>query len=227
MEKQPRLLVSMRRYAHTMQNIIATGEFVVNFPSYDFTDDILEACRFYPKGVNEIDFMKMDAVPSQKVKPPTLSQCRQAIECTLDKFYELDATQGHAVGNIVNIVVDEELVGLSRPELAKAVDPVITLGDTGKKFFHWTRIGDIQVDEVKAPPAEEESRFAFEFSLDWEDGAVEQLQEVPLEVRAMVAEMAEGIVRNEGAERMTNKRFQKLIDEYTPPSLMDTMNFKK
>ena len=227
MEKQPRLLVSMRRYAHTMQNIIATGEFVVNFPSYDFTDDILEACRFYPKGVNEIDFMKMDAVPSQKVKPPTLAQCHQAIECTLDKFYELDATQGHAVGNIVNIVVDEELVGLSRPELAKAVDPVITLGDAGKKFFHWTRIGDIQVDEVKTPPAEEESRFAFEFSLDWEDGAVEQLQEVPLEVRAMVAEMAEGIVRNEGAERMTSERFQKMIDEYTPPSLMDTMDFKE
>jgi hypothetical protein len=146
MEKQPRLLVSMRRYAHTMQNIIATGEFVVNFPSYDFTDDILEACRFYPKGVNEIDFMKMNAVPSQKVKPP---------------------------------------------------------------------------------PAEEESRFAFEFSLDWEDGAVEQLQEVPLEVRAMVAEMAEGIVRNEGAERMTSERFQKMIDEYTPPSLMDTMDFKE
>ena len=50
---------------------------------------------------------------------------------------------------------------------------------------------------------------------------------MPLEVRAMVAEMAEGIVRNEGAERMTSERFQKMIDEYTPPSLMDTMDFKE
>ncbi len=226
MDKQPRLLVCMRRHAHTLQNIIATGEFVVNFPSYDYTDDILEACRFYPKGINELDYMAMDTVPSLSVKPPTLVQCRQAIECTLDRFYELDKTQGHAIGNIVNIMVDEELIGLSRPELAKAVDPVITLGDAGKRFFHWTRVGDIQVDEVKSPPAEEEARFAFEFGMHWEERAAKLLQAVPIEVRAMVAEMAEGIARDEGATAMTTDRFQKMVDEYTPPSLMETMDYK-
>ena len=226
MDGQPRLLVCMRRYAHTLQNIIATGEFVVNFPNYDHTDDILEACRFYPKGVNELEFMKMDTVASLSVKPPTLVQARQAIECTLDRFYELDATQGHAIGNIVNIMVDEELLELSRPELARAVDPVITLGDAGKRYFHWTRVGDIQVDEVKPPPAEEEVRFKFQMELEWQDGALKLLEEVPLEVRAMVAEMAEGIVQNEGATEMSNERFQRLVDEYTPPSLMDTFDYK-
>jgi flavin reductase (DIM6/NTAB) family NADH-FMN oxidoreductase RutF len=49
----PHVLLCVRRYAHTMQTIIATGEFIVNFPSYYYADDILEACRFYPKGVNE------------------------------------------------------------------------------------------------------------------------------------------------------------------------------
>ena len=208
MDKQPRVLLCMRRYAHTMQNIIATGEFVVNFPPYDQTDDILEACRFYPKGVNEIDFMAMGTVPSKSVKPPTLDQCHQAIECTLDKFYEIDKTQGHAVGNIVNIMVDEELIGLGRPELARAVDPVITLGDAGKRFFHWTRVGEIEVDEVKSPPAEEEVRFAFQFSIPWAEGAVSLLEAVPVDVRAMVAEMAEGIVKTEGDESMTVNRFQ-------------------
>lgn len=226
MDAQPRVLVCMRRHAHTMQNIIATGEFVVNFPSYDYTDDILEACRFYPKGVNELDFMKMDTVPSQSVKPPTLVQSRQAIECTLDRFYELDKTQGHAIGNIVNIMVDEELIEMSRPELAKAVDPVITLGDTGKRYFHWTRIGDIQVDEVKSPPAEEQERFKFKTQLDWQDGAWELLQAVPTEVRAMVAEMAEGIAKDDGESVMTDARFQKMVDDYTPPSLMDTFDHK-
>ncbi len=225
MDAQPRVLLCMRRHAHTMQNIIATGEFVVNFPPYEYTDDILEACRFYPKGVNELDFMKMDTVPSQSVKPPTLAQSRQAIECTLDRFYELDKTQGHAIGNIVNIMVDEELLDATRPELAKAVDPVITLGDAGKKFFHWTRIGDIQVDEVKSPPAEEQARFKFETKLEWEDGALQQLQQVPVEVRAMVGEMAEGIVTGEGASVVTDKRFQKMVDDYTPPALMDTFDY--
>jgi flavin reductase (DIM6/NTAB) family NADH-FMN oxidoreductase RutF len=225
MGEQPRVLLCMRRHAHTMQNIIATGEFVVNFPSYDFTDDILEACRFYPKGVNELDFMKMDTVPSLSVKPPTLLQSRQAIECTLDRFYELDKTQGHAIGNIVNIMVDEELVDATRPELAKAIDPVITLGDAGKKFFHWTRIGDIQVDEVKPPPAEEEARFKFEAKLVWDEGAMQLLKKVPVEVRAMVGEMAEGIALEEGASSMTNDRFQKMVDDYTPPALVDTFDY--
>lgn len=158
------------------------------------------------------------------MKPPTLVQSRQAIECTLDSFYELDQTQGHAIGNILNIMVDEELLELSRPELARAVDPVITLGDAGKKYFHWTRVGDIQVDEVKSPPAEEELRFKFQMELEWQDGALKLLEAVPIEVRAMVAEMAEGIVKNEGAAEMTNERFQRLVDEYTPPSLMDTFD---
>ena len=123
----------------------------MNFPNYDHTDDILEACRFYPKGVNELEFLQMDTVASPSVKPPTLVQARQAIECTLDRFYELDATQGHAIGNIVNIMVDEKLLQLYRPELAKAVNPVITLGDAGKKYFPWTRVGEIQIDEYTPP----------------------------------------------------------------------------
>ena len=57
--------------------------------------------------------------------------------------------------------------------------------------------------------------------LEWEAGALELLQAVPVEVRAMVAEMAEGIVKNEGSTAMTNERFQRMVDDYTPPSLMD------
>ena len=40
----------------------------------------------------------------------------------------------------------------------------------------------------------------------------------------MVAEMAEGIVKTEGSTEMSNERFQRLVDEYTPPSLMDTFD---
>ncbi len=42
----------------------------------------------------------------------------------------------------------------------------------------------------------------------------------------MVAEMAEGIARDEGVTAMTTDRFQKMVDEYTPPSLMETMDYK-
>ncbi len=224
LDKQPRVLLMMRKFAHTIQNICKTGEFVVNFPPFEYTDDILEACRFYPKGVNELDFMRMTPIPSQKVAPPTLAESRQVLECKLDRFYDLDESQRHAIGNIVNILVDEDLVDLSRPELAKAVDPTITLGDAGRRYFHWTRVGDILIDEVQAPPKEDEIRYAVQMNLEWHSGALEALEEVPLFVRSMVVEMAEHIVEEEGGDTVTHKRFQQMIDEYTPPSLMDRID---
>jgi flavin reductase (DIM6/NTAB) family NADH-FMN oxidoreductase RutF len=221
LDNQPRVMLMMRKFAHTIQNICKTGEFVVNFPPYEYTDDILEACRFYPKGVNELDFMRMTPIPSQKVTPPTLAESRQVLECKLDKFYDLDESQRHAIGNIVNILVDEDLVGISRPELAKAVDPIITLGDAGRRFFHWTRIGDIQVDEVQPPPKEDEIHYAVQMNLEWEAEALKMLEEVPMFVRSMIVEMAEQIVENEGDNIVTKKRFKKMQDDYTPPSMMD------
>lgn len=221
LDKQPRVMLHMRKFAHTMQNICNTGEFVVNFPPYEYTDDVLEACRFYPKGVNELDYMRMTPIPSQKVKPPTLAESRQVLECTLDQFYDLDESQRHAVGNVVNILVDEDLVEVSRPELCKGVDPTITLGDAGRRYFHWTRIGDIKVEEVQSPPKEEEIRYSVQMNLEWQAGALKKLDDVPSFVRPMVVEMAEHIVINEGEDIVTDARFQRLIDQYTPPELMD------
>jgi flavin reductase (DIM6/NTAB) family NADH-FMN oxidoreductase RutF len=224
LSQQPRVMLMMRRFAHTIQNICKTGEFVVNFPPYEYTDDILEACRFYPKGVNELEFMRMTPIPSQKVKPPTLAESRQVLECKLDKFYDLDESQRHAIGNIVNILVDEDLLDLSRSELAKAVDPTITLGDAGRRFFHWTRVGDIMVDEVQAPPQEEEIRYSVKMNLEWEPEALKTLEEVPMFVRSMIIEMAEQIVEGEGGTVVTDKRFKKMQDDYTPPSMMDRID---
>ena len=224
LDKKPRVLVCMRKFAHTIQNICNTGEFVVNFPPYEYTDDVLEACRFYPKGVNELDFMRMTPIPSQKVKPPTLAESRQVLECTLDKFYDLDETQRHVLGNVINILVDEDLVEATRPELCKGVDPTITLGDAGRRYFHWTRIGDILVEEVQSPPQEEEIRYSVKMNLEWEPGALTKLQDVPIFVRSMVVEMAEQIIAEEGSDIITAERFQRLIDKYTPPELMDRID---
>ena len=85
-------------------------------------------------------------------------------------------------------------------------------------------MGDIQIDEVSKPPSDEEMRFTFTFSLEWESGAMKLLESIPLEVRSMAVEMAEGIVENEGLDVMTDARFQKMVDEYTPPSLMDRID---
>ena len=40
----------------------------------------------------------------------------------------------------------------------------------------------------------------------------------------MVVEMTEQIVSNEGDDVVTDARFQRLIDQYTPPELMDRID---
>lgn len=57
MQHKPRVIVGMRKTAHTYQNIATTGEFVVNFPPADFLEDVMETCRFYPKGLLRLSWM--------------------------------------------------------------------------------------------------------------------------------------------------------------------------
>jgi len=90
MTRQPQILLGMRKFGHTYKNIVATGEFVVNFPSAEFLDDIMETSRFYPEGLNELSNTRFTEVPSQEVSPPSLKECAQHIECRLHKFYGFD-----------------------------------------------------------------------------------------------------------------------------------------
>lgn len=43
-------------------------------------------------------------------------------------------------------------------------------------------------------------------------------------IRPMVIEMAEQVVTDEGDDVVTDARFQRLIDKYTPPELMDRID---
>jgi hypothetical protein len=60
--------------------------------------------------------------------------------------------------------------------------------------------------------------------LEWQAGALKKLEDVPGFIRPMVVEMAEQIVTDEGDEVVTDARFQRLIDKYTPPELMDRID---
>ena len=61
-------------------------------------------------------------------------------------------------------------------------------------------------------------------NLEWESEALETLEDVPMFVRSMIVEMAEQIVEGEGGTVVTNKRFKKMQDDYTPPSMMDRID---
>jgi len=221
MNRRPQVLVGMRKFSHTYKNIVSTGEFVINFPSAEFLDDMMETSRFYPEGVNELDNTRFTPIPSQKVAPPSLKECGQHIECQLHKNYEIDQTQAKVIGDIVSIVVDEDLVLVDRGERIRQLNLPIFMGDEKRKYFYYSKVNSAEIIEHKPPPQEGRGEEEIRTKLAWEEKALQALQEIPSFVRVMVVEMTEDIVQKEGADKVTHDRFIKLVKEYAPKDMLD------
>src|SRR5262244_2362796 len=67
----------------TYHNVLATGEFVVNIPSFD--REILEKVRVvglpFARGVNELEKAGLTPLPSTRVKAPRIAECLRHFEC--------------------------------------------------------------------------------------------------------------------------------------------------
>jgi flavin reductase (DIM6/NTAB) family NADH-FMN oxidoreductase RutF len=221
MDKNPRVIVGMTKFRHTYKNILATGEFVVNFPPADFLDGVMETCRFYPEGVSELDHTRFTPIPSQKVSPPSLKECGQIIECTLDKHYALDKIQAHVIGNVVALVFDEELIELGREERFKKLNLPISIGDEKRKYFYYGKVHEIEMHELSPPPKEDTVEEKIKTGMPWDEEALKALMDVPSAIREMVVEMSEDIVKQEGSDRMTYERYMKIIEEYAPKDVQE------
>ena len=107
---------SMRYFAfscspghHTHQNIMETGEFVINVPTEDIAGKVLKAAIITgnpcPPGLNEIERAGLTPIPSEKVSPPRIEECAAHYECLLD-WYKRDLIFGKAVA----VSVDKSLM---------------------------------------------------------------------------------------------------------------------
>jgi flavin reductase (DIM6/NTAB) family NADH-FMN oxidoreductase RutF len=67
----------------TLNNIEATGEFVVNVVSEDFAAQMNICSAEYPPEVNEFQQSGLTPVPSTLVKPPRVKESRINLECKL------------------------------------------------------------------------------------------------------------------------------------------------
>ena len=84
---------------HTLDNIVATREVVINIGNYDLVEQMSLASTEYDKGVDE--FVKSGLTPtaSLRVKPPRVQEAPVAFECKVTDVIRL-STEGGA-GNLV------------------------------------------------------------------------------------------------------------------------------
>ncbi len=213
MPKNPRMILGFRQSAHTFENILATGEFVVNCPRAEHLDDMMETARFWPEGVNELEHTSLTAIPSLKVKPPSIAECPQIAECTVDQIIRLDKSSGIVIGKIEALVFDEELIDMDREERINAMNLPIGLGDQNRKYYYHAKLQpeNIVMHELKDPP-DAMRGIDTKTTLEWAPDAMKTLMTIPPGVRKMVAENAEEWVRDHGEDVVTMEHFNALAE---------------
>ena len=213
MAKNPRMIVGFRQDSHTFTNIVATGEFVVNCPSADHLVDMMDSALFYPEGVNELEQTSLTPIPSLHVKPPSIKDCPQIAECTVDEIIRLPKSSGIVIGKIEALVFDEELIDMPREERIRAMNLPIGLGDESRMdYFHAVNY-DITKHVLGEPPDAFKGG-EVQLGMTWDADALQSLMTIPPGVRKMVTDQTEGFAREKGDDKVSLARFQQLADEY-------------
>ena len=213
MQKNPRMIIGCRQESHTFENICETGEFVVNCPSADYLDDMMETARFWPEGVNELEHTRFTMIPSRKVKPPSIDECPQIAECTVDQIIRLDKSSGIIIANIVAIVMDEGLEQMDRSERIPAMNLPVGLGDQNRRYYYHAYTDHVAMHELAEPPGGQKGG-KIKMTMDWDDKAVEALMGIPVAVRKMVSERLEEHAQAKGAATVTAQHMIEMGEEY-------------
>ncbi|GAB6172871.1 hypothetical protein JCM15765_23490 [Paradesulfitobacterium aromaticivorans] len=108
--KPPRValaLLNNPKKQHSLENIERTGEFVLNMPDLSIVDKLV-GCSYRPMyGENKFDRSGFTRLPSVKVTPPGIKECRAHLEC---KLMNTMVTGDHTllIADVVYARYDEE-----------------------------------------------------------------------------------------------------------------------
>lgn len=84
---------------HTLENVLAIKECVINMVNYDMVQQMSLASTDYPKGVNEFTKAGFTALASDLVKPPRVKESPVQMECKVREVIALG--EGPGAGNLV------------------------------------------------------------------------------------------------------------------------------
>ncbi len=98
------------RMKHTGQNILATGEFVVNLVSEAIAQQMNLACIDAPEGVSEIELTKLKTAASTSVRTPRILDSPVSLECRFVTSLAFGASQMVVFGRVEHVHVPDDLV---------------------------------------------------------------------------------------------------------------------
>jgi flavin reductase (DIM6/NTAB) family NADH-FMN oxidoreductase RutF len=138
----------------TLQNVRATGEFVVNIVSGDLVTKMNASSIEAPSELNEFEYAGLTPEPSRMIRPPRVKESPIHFECKLNQIVEISNEPGGAsvvIGTVIHLHIDESvLIGEDKINLS-VLKPVGRLAGNS-----YVRVTD--VIEMERPPAQIDNR---------------------------------------------------------------------
>lgn len=133
---------------HTYENVLEVKEVVINIVNYDMVQQMSLSSTEYPKGTNEFIKSGLTAVPSEKVKPPRVSESPVQFECKVNEVIQLGKEGG--AGNLVicevlKIHIDESILDENQVIDQHKIDTVARMGG------NWYSRSNMGMFEVPKP----------------------------------------------------------------------------
>jgi len=93
----------------TYKNIIQTGEFVLNLASTQMIKKVNITAAKFPPEIDEFEKADLTSLPSLKVKPGRIEECKVHIECQLKDNFEITETRRIITANSLAITIDKNI----------------------------------------------------------------------------------------------------------------------
>jgi flavin reductase (DIM6/NTAB) family NADH-FMN oxidoreductase RutF len=140
--KPPLLAISVGRkgdiYKDTAHNILANEEYVIHIADTPLMKAVHESSAEHPADISEVDVLKLETAPSERIRVPRLAAPPVAMECRFRQCLEFGETRSRLiVGEVLLFHVRDGLVNNGKVETA-ALDPIARIG--GPRY---ARLGDI------------------------------------------------------------------------------------
>jgi len=113
-----------RTYKDTAQNILRSEEYVIHIADGALIEAVHESSTEFPADVSEVEHLKLETLPSEKVAPPRIAAAPIAMECRLRQCLEFGETRSRLiVGEVLVFHIRDGLLNNGKIE-TEALDPI-------------------------------------------------------------------------------------------------------
>ncbi|WP_299127890.1 flavin reductase family protein [uncultured Winogradskyella sp.] len=130
---------------HTLENVEAVNEVVINVVNYEIVHQMSLSSTEYPEGVNEFEKAGLTMLPSDMVKPFRVAESPVQFECTVNDIIKL-GTEGGAgnlvICEVVKLHIAEEILNADNTINQEALDLV---GRAGGSYYSRAKRGFFEI----------------------------------------------------------------------------------